>query len=399
MQLTSFVFFCVLAFFVWRGYQKGIIGSIARLLSWIVAYPATLIFTPSVASLLIQHTPLNGMIVYFIAGAGTFLVVSFAVELLITTCGNFTSENESNQTSSKIGGAGIGAFVGTIAGLVVVYAMGIALAPTTTPVANNGAVENTSLHNLQGSNTDNNHPPVPALRDLSTANDSFIEASAKKLMGAAASMAVDLVVEDKTVSQVTKAFVKDPQVMLGHVQQITHNGQLQTLLTDEKIQSILTAGDTQRLVQAPEFKALIANPSMQALMVQSEVNTEAGAQAAAEKMVFAWNRVQLIKHDPRVMAIINDPEFQQQLNSSNKLPLMMNPKLNELTQIIFDPNSSAATNSGRYEVIEQKNNQAGEGTGDKTSTQVYRWADEKGQVHFSDKPANPLTKDAENKAE
>lgn len=391
MQITTLVFFALLAFFTWRGYQKGFISSITRILSWIVAYPAALIFTPALAKVLMQHTPLSGVIVYFVAGASIFLVVSFAVSSLIIFCGNLVPENQVTDTGSKIGGAGIGAFIGALVGLVAVYVLGLVLTPK--PYAPNESPANAPISTGAASTDSTSATAVPALRDLQNANDSFIEASAKKLMGTAASIAVDLVLEDKTASQVTKAFVQDPQTMLGHVQQMTNNGQIQTLIADENIQSILTTGDTHALTQNPEFKALINNPSMQALMAQSDVNSEAGAQAAAEKMVFAWNRVQLIKHDPRVIAIINDPEFQQQLNSTNKLPLMMNPKLNQLTQIIFNQDSLAANGMGNYEVIDINKNQSNGGiTDDKTPTQVYRWTDENGQVHFSDKPVNPTDK-------
>ncbi len=393
MQITTLVFFALLAFFTWRGYQKGFIGSITRILSWIVAYPATLIFTPQVAHLLMQHTVLTGVIVYFVAGAGIFLSVSFLVSLLITTCSQLVPNTPVTDTSSKIGGAGIGALIGALAGLVAVYILGLVLTPKI-PMHNDSSLvtqqsrevsNGQSGHSTAAANTST--VAVPALRDLQRANDSFIESSAKKLMGTAAAMAVDLALEDKTSSQVTKAFVQDPQTMLSHVQHMKNSGQIQALIADENIQSILTTGDTQALTRHPEFNALIHNPSMQALMAQSDVDSDAGAQAAAEKMVLAWNRVQMIKHDPRVIAIINDPEFQQQLNSANKLPLMMNPKLNQLTQIIFSQETVAANGMGNYNLVdEHKIHPSDETIDDKTSSSIYRWTDENGQVHFSDKP-------------
>lgn len=396
MQITTLVFFALLIFFTWRGYQKGFIGSITRILSWIVAYPAALIFTPTVAALLMQHTVLTGLIVYFIAGAGIFLLVSFIVSLLLSGVGKLVPENYVTNTGSKIGGAGVGVLVGALAGLLAVYVLGLVLTPKQNLLNENltaNPATNTAANSAPASNSTT--IPVPTLRNLQSANDSFIEASAKKLMGAAAATAVDLAVEDKTASQVAKAFVQDPQTMLGHVQQMTNSGQMQTLMADEKIQSLLTTGDTHALMRDPEFKALIDNPSMQALMAQADVNTDAGAQAAAEKMVFAWNRVQIIKHDPRVIAIVNDPEFQQQLNSPNKLPLMLNPKLNQLTQIIFSQETIAANGTNNYEVIEVKQNNTGSQTTEetpRTPTQIYRWTDENGQVHYSDQPTNPTAK-------
>lgn len=394
MHFTTIVFFALLAFFTWRGYQKGFIGSITRVLGWIVAYPAAIMFTKPVAKLLMQHTSLDGLIVYFIAGSAIFLLVSFLVSVLLNSLAKLIPETDATQTGSRIGGASVGVLMGALVGLLVVYAIGLVLTPNVQPLQQ---AQVSDPFPTSGNPDNAGRTPatgVPHVRDLAKSNDSFIEASAKKLMGNAAATAVDLALDDKTTTQITKAFVENPQTMFTHVQQVANNGQIKSLIADEKIQSILTTGDTQALMRDPAFKELMNNPSVQALMSQSDVNSEAGSQAAAEKMVQAWSRVQTIKHDPRVIAIISDPEFQQQLNSSNKLPLMMNPKLNQLTEIIFSSETTPANGMGNYQVRDLNeatthtapatNNVADEDS--KAATTIYRWTDENGQVHYSDKP-------------
>ena len=394
MHITTIIFFALLAFFTWRGYQKGFIGSITRVLGWIVAYPAAIVFTKPTAKLIMQHTALDGLLVYFIAGSAIFLLVSFLVSLLLNLLAKLIPETDATQVGSRIGGASIGVLMGALVGLLVVYAIGLVLTPKVQPIQNEQTVD-LSLTDNHSDNT--NRAPatgVPHVRDLAKSNDSFIEASAKKLMGNAAATAVDLALDDKTTTQITKAFVENPQSMLTHVQQVANDGQMKNLMADEKIQSILNTGDTRALMRDPAFKELMNNPSVQALMSQSDVNSDAGSQAAAEKMVQAWNRVQTIKHDPRVIAIISDPEFQQQLNSSNKLPLMMNPKLNQLTEIIFSSETMPANGMGNYQIQDinaaatntasTTNKESGEDS--KPATTIYRWTDENGQVHYSDKP-------------
>lgn len=397
MHITTIVFFALLAFFTWRGYQKGFIGSITRVLGWIVAYPAAIIFTKPVAKLIMEHTSLGGLFVYFIAGATLFLLVSFLVSLLLNVLAKLIPENDATQIGSRIGGASVGVLMGALVGLLVVYAIGLVLTPKIHPQQ----PEQVSDSSQENSATTTNHNRAPAtdvphVRDLAKSNDSFIEASAKKLMGKAAATAVDLALDDKTTTQITKAFVENPQSMLTHVQQVANDGQMKELMADEKIQSILTTGDTNALLRNPDFQDLMNNPSVQALMSQSDVKSEAGAQAAAEKMVLAWSRVQTIKHDPRVIAILNDPEFQQQLNSANKLPLMMNPKLNQLTEIIFSSETTPANGMGNYQVRDINEADTGANTApatnnsaeadSKPATTIYRWTDENGQVHYSDKP-------------
>lgn len=397
MHITTIVFFGLLAFFTWRGYQKGFIGSITRVLGWIVAYPAAIVFTKPAAKLIMQHTSLDGLIVYFIAGGTIFLLVSFLVSLLLNLLAKLIPETEATQVGSRIGGASVGVLMGALVGLLVVYAIGLVLTPKPQPLQQEQASDLSQEYST-AANSPNRAPAtgVPHVRDLAKSNDSFIEASAKKLMGKAAATAVDLALDDKTTTQITKAFVENPQSMLTHVQQVANDGQMKNLMADEKIQSILTTGDTNALLRDPGFQDLMNNPSVQALMSQSDVKSEAGSQAAAEKMIHAWSRVQTIKHDPRVIAIINDPEFQQQLNSSNKLPLMMNPKLNQLTEIIFSNETTPANGMGNYQVRDI--NEATTGTNttpttnpsahedSKPATTIYRWTDENGQVHYSDKP-------------
>ena len=393
MSITTIVFFGRLAFFTWRGYRKGFIGSITRILGWIVAYPAAIVFTKPVAGLLVQHTALDGLIVYFIAGASIFLIVSLAVSVLLSGIARLIPESEAINAGSKIGGASVGVLMGALVGLLAVYLLGLVLTPKAhvLPVQQSGGDTDYSSATDAAPHMNNQTAAnVPRIQDLAQHNDSFIEASAKKLIGSAAATAVDLALHDQTTTQITKAFVQDPQSMLSHVQQVANNGQMKNLIADEKIQSILTTGDTHALMRDPGFKEMMNNPSVQALLSQSDVTSDEGSEAAAEKMVAAWRRAQMIKHDPRVIAIINDPEFQQQLNSTNKLPLLANPKLNQLATIIFDNNTIAANGMGSYEIQDVNENTPSTTTSgteeEKPATTIYRWTDDNGQVHYSDKP-------------
>jgi len=388
MNIATLLFGVIVIIFAWRGYQKGFIGSITRLLSWIVAYPAAIFFTKPFAKVLMQHTALDGIVVFFVAGGVIFLGVSIVVTLLL---------NEYTSTGSKVGGVSVGVVVGSVLGLLVVYGVSLFQKPTNAQlIADTSAPETSVQVTSSTENTTNTLTGVPSVKQLTQAKDSFIEASAKKLIGTAAATAVDIALDDKTTTQVTRAFVQDPQSMLTNVQAMANNGQMKALMSDEKIQSMLTTGDVHGLMRSPDFQALMNNPHMQALMTQSDVASEQGAQAAAEKMVAAWSRVNQLKHDPRIIAIISDPEFQKQLNAPNKLPLMMNPKLNQLTTIIFSdapPVSHGAHNVQIQDITQDINNKnttptANEKQDDKPPATIYRWTDEEGRTHYSDKPIN-----------
>lgn len=405
MNTATIIFLAIVAFFAWRGYQKGFIGSITRVLSWLIAYPAAIIFTKPLAKMIVQNTALDGLIVYFVAGASIFLGVSFTVTLLLNLLARLIPQNESTEKHSKIGGAGVGVVMGSLAGLIAVYGIILLQKPDATPTAT-AQEEMATLPPVES--THGTQAPIthaikaPSIKDLEKTNDSFIEASAKKLMGAAAATAVDIALDDKTATQVTKAFVQDPQSMLSHVQHVSNNGKMKELMADEKIQSLMATGDVQSLMKDEGFKALMNDEHMQALVATADNSAAgiSGEQAAAEKMVAAWQRADSLKHDPRIIAIISDPEFQQQLNSPNKLALMMNPKLNQLTEIIFSSETPAANGTEKYEVIDREKSSvnstqistgtdSGITTEKKPPTKIYRWTDENGRVHYSDKEINP----------
>ncbi len=183
--------------------------------------------------------------------------------------------------------------------------------------------------------------------------------------------------------------------MLSHIQQLTNDGQIKTLLSDTSIQELLSKGDTNALMANQDFQNLMSNADMQAILENADDGEmgKTSQQVAAEKMVAAWDRTEAIKNDPRVIAIISDPEFQQQLNSSNKFPLLTNPKLQMLTEIIFTAPAKTENGLTQYEIkdisntdkkLQQPATKKNENTQEKTEQKIYRWTDESGKVHYSD---------------
>ncbi|HWV14297.1 MAG TPA: CvpA family protein [Cellvibrio sp.] len=369
MSFTTLVFLLLVGFFLWRGYRKGFIDSLAQILSLMVAYPAAILLTTPLANFIFNNSSFSGMPVYFFAGSAIFLTVSFSVSKLSKM---FYRKLPESPKREKSGGAFIGALVGILVGLVAVYTIDLVKKPVLTAL------------NKQQTPT-----PPKALASEKT----FIESSAKKFVSLAASTAVQFTLKDNTATQVTKTFAEDPQVMLGHVQALASNDNLKALMSNEEIQALLKQGDTQALLQNWEFQRMMNNENMQALLVNSE-DTQGGKfsqEVAAEKMLEAWRHTDAIKNDPRVVAILEDAEFQEQLNSTNKLPLMMNPKLKQLTDIIFSgehasqyqqENNLPTTNE---RAIERKTGES-EATGEEPQRKIYRWVDSNGYVHYSDQP-------------
>lgn len=414
MSMTTIVFIVILAFFTWRGYQKGFVGAITKVLSFIVAYPAAIFLTKPFATILRAYTGLDGLILFLVAGCSIFLIASVLVTLLLNSLARLAPTNEFTETGSKMGGAAFGVIFGGVMGLIAVYVIDIVAKPSHSAQHIAAASEQDGANINQQSDEAADSIKKYVVAEGAPVNDSFIDTAAKKMVSTAASTAVGIMTSDKATSQITKTLTQDPQAMLNHVQNITNNGEFRQLLDKPEFQAELNRGNVASLMQNKDFKELIQNPDMQAIIsTTDDAGDKSSEQAAAEKMIQAWQKVETLKNDPRVLDIVNDSAFQAQLNSPNKLPLLMNPKLRELSEIIFSSDVNSATfnrsaktttaaeskKSKTHYVVEDitngvkqtHNNSGAENSNtDKKSEQqeekLYRWTDEDGKVHYSDKP-------------
>ena len=411
--MTTLIFMVILAFFTWRGYQKGFVGAISRVLSFVVAYPAAIFLTKPFANILRAYTGLDGLILFLVAGCTIFFVASLLVTLLLNSLARLAPSNSITETGSKIGGVVFGAIIGGVFGLIAVYLIDLVVKPAAPVIANQQQQKNPSAPSDEEAESIKKYVVAggePAKQAVSESKESYIDSAAKKLVSTAASTAVGIITSDKGSSQLTKTLTKDPQAMLNHVQNMTNNGQVTTLLSNPEFQAELNHGNVESLMQNKDFQQLLQNPDMQAIISSSDdVNDKSAEQAAAEKMIQAWQKVVTLKNDPRVLDIMSDPAFQAQLNSTNKLPLLMNPKMRQLSEIIFSGDSASEIALPAKPVPnEQKSNvhytleDITQGAGQKakeaeslTNTnkreeqpevKIYRWTDENGKVHYSDKP-------------
>ncbi|RYY02410.1 MAG: DUF4124 domain-containing protein [Gammaproteobacteria bacterium] len=404
MSITTIVFIVILLFFTWRGYQKGFIGAISRILSFVIAYPAAIFFTKPFAAFLRGFIAIDGLLLFLIAGCTIFFVVSLAVTLLLNAISDLVPRSQLTETSSKIGGAAFGLVIGSVFGLIAVYVIDIFIKPKTVLIATQE-----SRSAKQNTNEEAESIKKYVVAEDAPIKGTFIDVTAKKLVSAAASTAVGIATDDKTASQITKTITQDPQVMLTHVQNMTNDGEFKELLNKPDFQAQLNRGNTDELMRNKDFQKIIQNPDMQAIIASSgdgngsEIENEADEKAAAEKMVQAWQKVSTLKNDPRVIAIVSDEAFQAQLNSPNKLPLLMNPKLRELSEIIFSKDARTVTSEsfetadtkksnvhytvedithGNKRVTESGNSSS---QAEQVEEKLYRWTDENGKVHYSDK--------------
>ena len=123
------------------------------------------------------------------------------------------------------------------------------------------------------------------------------------------------------------------------------------------------------------------------MLGESTDNTQAGETALARQITDIWQRTQRVKNNKRAQEILNDPEFQQKVQSGNPIDMLTNVGLLELADIIFsdtavpadarnNDSNSVQPDSSLQEISEEQ-------------IKIFSWVDEDGRIHYSDVESKP----------
>jgi len=179
---------------------------------------------------------------------------------------------------------------------------------------------------------------------------------------------------EPTTAKLSAALVSEPRKVISHVQNLQQNPDMQKLFSDAGNQATLRSGDPQAIQQLPAFQNLVDNKDVQALMEAS--GYESGPEAdvvLAEQISHLSRRAELIKNDKQVRAILDDPEFQQQLQSGNPALLLNNKDFVTLLNLLTRDLPTMSTPNSPVTIPPQN------------EPTIYRWVDDEGKVHYGDR--------------
>ncbi len=361
MGISAIIFLVVTAFFAIRGFFNGFLRSLSRTLSFLGAYGAAFYFAKPASELVKQYLELDGIAAYITGGLIIFAAVMIIIRLIFWLIIKLSpGDADRLSTGSRLAGLLIGGLVGAAIALLLVYTWGIYQ----------------DARQARG---------TPASQQQTTG---AADKAARAFVSKTAAGIMSLTTDNTTTVKMSEAFIADPVASVDRINRVVQNPDLQALLADERSQRLMRAGDIDSLMQVPEFNRLMNDPDMKQLLSDSgmDIHREDTAQQTARKIALGWQQIQVMQSDPRVQAIINDPEFQQQLQADNKLPLLMNPKLNTLAEIIFVEGADKLEAVQEDAEIRIKEIQRGDDAILEEEGTIYRWVDENGQVQYSDKP-------------
>ena len=361
MDWPVILFFAVLAFFAYRGYKKGLLRSLSRVLSLLAGYTVAILFTEQVSSILASRFDLEGIVSFIAAGLGLFFAAGIAVSVAFWIIAQLLPAEETPSTASSLGGLAVGLMVGTIVAITVVWSF-------------------TFVRDFRS------NPEVDALAQT---DRSKIEILANKVAGTAVNTAMSLGSVNPEVARLSAAMIEAPGEISQHIKRLMSSADFQALLADPQTRIALESGDTSALQQLPAFQNLVKNPDLLALAestgLLSGVAEGTGPSDAilAARMTDIWGRVERVKNDARVQEILGDAEFQQKVQSGNPVDMLTNPRLLELANIIFEePETSTGSSVGNTPGTVSDESYKPQSTGKKTK--IYSWTDENGTIHISD---------------
>ena len=367
MDWSLILFIIVLAFFAYRGYRKGLLKSLSRVLGLIAGYLAAILYARYVSTLVESNTPLQGIAAFVAASLILFIGAGIVINLLFRVMEGLMPEKQGESKGSSYGGAAVGLMAGLAVAVVLVWTFGF-------------------VRDMQ---------PERKVATPAQAPKSAIETFANTAASEVVSMALSLSSAKPEIVSLSTALIESPGEIAQQAQRLANSNDINALLRDPANQAVINANDLDALQALPAFQQLARNPDLLALTKSAGMLDEANNTAAVEielasQITDIWGRMQRMKDDKRVQEILSDPEFQQKIQSGNPVDMLSNSKLLELADIIFADESPANMNGSG-----QQNKQTNTAQADNSSTEkpakkgtlIYSWTDKNGKTHYSDKPA------------
>lgn len=350
MDWSLIIFVAVILLFAWRGFRSGFVRSLGRVLAVIAGYAAAILFGGRLAAWIELQFALQGVIAFGAASLMLFLAAGLGVMSIFALLRRHLFRDDDISTASAVGGSLVGALVGGLLAIAVVWSFAFV--------------------------RDMNSPVVA--ETSAPAASSGVEALANRLAGGAVSAALEAGSMEPEVSRLSGVLAAAPAKVMQRVQRIMASPEFLALMQDPRNRKVLDSGRPELVQRLPAFRALAANPDLQALVEMAEFDDGTDVDAElARQLTATWGRARRVESDPRVQAILADPEFRGALDSGNPVALLTNSQLLELADIVF-ADEPADGMPGQASSGGPADGPAAE------PTEIYQWTDSSGRIHFSD---------------
>lgn len=389
------------------GYRKGIVETLIKIVSLVGAYALAVLYFLPLSQYIKTEWQIPWVLSYLLA---SLLIFFFATMTITAVCrsllrllqgllrpraktevsANVHKNNESagNEKSAEpkpqakktflqsLLGAVVGAGLAACSALLIIWGLGF-------------LQQGMELKSLRAT----------------TAMDQNISELAEQAVAAVGSSVVEAAVEEDSAHRLTKVLLQDPAENLARAQRISKSQALQDLMQDGGAQSVIATGDIQGLADNPVFQTLLQDPDLQALYADaglSEQEPKIFRIEAAEAAMQVFQKVEQLRSNSEAQALLADPDFRKKIEAGNMAALLLDEKFDRFIGLVNNSAETEASNSENqtepYTGVQLKNldkakaeligklkqDAEAEKPKPRPATQVYRWTDDSGRVHYSD---------------
>ncbi|MBT8434066.1 MAG: CvpA family protein [Gammaproteobacteria bacterium] len=363
MDWSLLLFIVVMLFFAYRGYKKGLFKSLSRILSLVAGYIAAILYAGPFSAVLGSQYQLQGIVGFLAAALILFFSAVIAVSILFWILAKLLPATDSPSTASSLGGATVGLVIGVIVAIAIIWTYAF-------------------------------------VRDIHFARDAEanfkpgkIERLASNVASKVVNSALSMGSARPEITNLGTALIASPAEIAQHARRLSSSNDLNELLRDPDNQALLNRGDVAAVKNLPALRKLARNPDMLALAKYAGIvddsanNSDAVETALATQLTDIWGRVHRVRNDRRVQEILNDPEFQQKIQSGNPIDLLTNARLLELADIIY-ADEAAPSGAGQVESNSVQPESSRQPSSEE-KMKIFSWVDEDGRIHYSDTEGEP----------
>jgi uncharacterized membrane protein required for colicin V production len=349
MDWSLIIFAVVILLFAWRGFRGGFIKSLGRVFTVLSGYAAAILYSGPLSSWIEMQFGWQGVVAFIGTSLTLFLAAGLAMMLIFALLRRYLFPGDDISTTSALGGGFVGTLVGVLLAIAIVWSFAF-------------------VRDMRSPDT---------RETTASEHSSGVETLANRLAGSAVSAAMNAGSVTPEVARLSGALAASPADAMQRTQRLMKNTEFLALMQDPSNHRVLDSGNPERVQQLPAFRALAVNPDLLALGEMSGLADDDLDAELARQLTDTWGRTQQVNNDPRVQAILADPEFQAALDSDNPVDLLTNHQLLELADIIYADETIAATSD-----------QSTAGTSavnpPKEPTEIHQWTDSSGRIHYSD---------------
>ncbi len=313
MDWSLLIFAVVVMFYGYQGYRRGLLKSLSRVLSLSAGYAAAVFYSTHFSTIIASIMPVQGFATLIVAFVILFFGAGIIVNILFLVLELLIPELDLDSPASSYAGAGIGLLSGLVIAIITTWTLAY---------------------------TRDTQPPATAEAITST-QSSDIEILANQLAGKTVSTAMSLGSAQPVLTGFSVALAENPAEVTMQAQRLANSHELNRLLNVVEHQVPLSTGDIEAIEKLDAFQQLTMNPDFIALARSTEMvtepytNSESVTTILAKYIVDIWGHIQQTIKNQRAQEIINNPEFQQEIQSGDPVQLLTNANLLELTNMLF----------------------------------------------------------------